>query len=126
MDTSELLALLNRRRHELGMPIVVISRQSRVHPSTVQRLLAGELSVAGFGIVCRVALALGVHIAVREESVIQMKRQAARAAAAKLVKSIQATSALEAQAVGTRMLKVIEERIMAQLLAGPGYKLWAK
>jgi transcriptional regulator with XRE-family HTH domain len=121
MNTTELLEILNRRRHELGMPIAAVCRRSGVHPSTVRRLLAGELSVAGFGIVRAVASALGVMIIVREESVIQMKRKAARAAAAKILRTVQATSALESQAVSLGMLKMIEERIMNQLLAGPGY-----
>ena len=127
MDTTTiLLDVLNRRRNELGMPITAVSRRSRVHPSTVTRLLSGDLSVAGFGTVCQVAHALGVQIVVREKPVGMMKRQAARAAAVEILKSVQATSALEAQAVGPRALKLLEERIVAQLLSGPGYKLWAK
>ena len=124
--TTTLLGVLNRRRNELEMPISAISRRSRVHPSTVNRLLSGDLSVAGFGTVCRIANALGVDITIREQGVSLMKRNAAKAAAAAILKSVQATSALEAQAVGPRALKLLEERIVAQLLAGPGSKLWVK
>jgi DNA-binding IclR family transcriptional regulator len=126
MDTKELLNTLNRRRHELDMPISAVSRRSGVHPSTVNRLFVGDLSVAGFMTVCRVARALGVEVVVRQVSVLAMKRQAARLAAAKIVKSVQGTSALEAQAVDPQTLKLIEGQIMTQLLAGPGYRLWAK
>lgn len=124
--TTTLLGVLNRRRHELEMPISAISRRSGVNPSTVTRLLSGDLSVAGFGTVCRIANALGVEIMIREQPAFLMKRKAAKAAAAVIVKSVQATSALEAQAAGRKVLKLLEDRIVAQLLAGPGHKLWAK
>ena len=126
MDTAELLKVLNRRRHDLRMPISAIARRSRVHPSSVNRLLAGDLSVAGFGTVCRVAAALGVEIRMHEIPVPVMRQRAARAVAARIVKSVQATSALEAQAVGPGILRAIQQRIIAQLLAGPGYRLWAE
>jgi hypothetical protein len=63
---------------------------------------------------------------IRKKSAAAMKRQAARAAAATILKAIQATSALEAQAVDPETLRLIEDRIVAELLTGPGHRLWAK
>ena len=123
---QKLIETLNRRRRDLDMSPLAISRRSGMHPSTVYRLLNGDLSVASFGTVCRISQALGVVIYIRETDISAMKHQAAKDIAEKIVKTVQATSALEAQAINVNALKVIKDQIVDKLLAGPGSRLWQK
>ena len=120
---DNLFERLCQRRHELGIPLNVISHKAGVSTSTVKRVLAGEMA-ASFSTVARIADVLGVDLQIKARSVDQMLVSQARAEAKRLVKMVQGTSALEAQAVDKKALRRMEAGTLHDLLNGPRSKIW--
>jgi hypothetical protein len=88
--------------------------------------MGGEVK-AGFSTVAAIADALGVHFAAAPaEDVASMRERQARDKARSLVAQVQGTSALEAQAVGRTDIKLMEQRTVAELLAGSSNRLWKR
>ena len=134
MDAAHrLFAQLDRRRARLGMSKADLARRARVSLPTVQRLLSGRERRARTDIVAAIAASLGVEVRlsdsphVHESCSVSAFRQAqARAKAKRLAKLVQGTMALEAEAVGARVLEEMEDKNVHALLAGPGRRLWGE
>ena len=129
--TDQLFTQLESRRARLGMSKADLARRAEVSIPTVRRLLSGRERRARTDIVAAIAAALGVEVRlsdsshVYESSEVSAFREAhARAKAKRLARLVQGTMALEAEAVGTTVLKEMEERNVHALLAGPGRRLW--
>lgn len=120
---ESLFERLRQRRHELGIPLNVISHKTGVSTSTVKRVLAGEMA-ASFSTVARIADVLGVDLQIKARSVDHMIVKQARGEAKRLVKMVQGTSALEAQAVDKNALRRMEAGTLHELLNGPRSKIW--
>jgi transcriptional regulator with XRE-family HTH domain len=122
---TEIFGYLERRRSELGLTYAALARRSGVGMRTVQRLLAGEADDATLRTVGAIAGALGVtHFRPEATPVSELRRQTAERKADRLTAMVQATSALEAQAVDEEVRRQIHDRIVAELLAGPRRRLW--
>jgi len=123
---TDILANLYRRRHDLGMPYEELARRCGVSISTLKRVLAGE-ATAGFSTVSAIAGALGVRLGPEHtEDIASMRERQARTKARTLVALVQGTSALEGQAVDPTDIELMEQRTAAELLSGPGRRLWAR
>ena len=82
---------------------------------------------ASFSTVTAVADALGVDLtAAPAEDVTSMRERQAHHKARLLVALVQGTSALEGQAVAATDIALMEQRTVAELLAGSARKLWAR
>ncbi len=125
-NIESILRDLDERRRILGMPVRVLAERCGVSVATVNRALAGDTS-ARFSTIANLAKTLGVHLRLGKRAPIAgMLRKEAMQRADELVRMVQATSALEAQAIGADALRTMKEKIAANLLSGSGHKLWAK
>jgi transcriptional regulator with XRE-family HTH domain len=120
MDWSQ----LNKRRQELGMSLAALARLSRVSPPSVQRILSGKAPNASFANVLAIARVLGVRFEMQMDPSAELCRQRAMEKARKLVGMVQATSALEGQAVGAGVLKTMVAKTASELLAAGRQSLW--
>ncbi|MBX3387553.1 MAG: helix-turn-helix transcriptional regulator [Phycisphaeraceae bacterium] len=119
------LALLTRRRAELGITLAALARRSGVSEPTVKRIFAGRIGEASFANVAAVADALGLTLALDAADADHMRRTQARKQAEHVARLVQGTSALESQAVDARTYEQLVERTYHELLAGPKRRLWA-
>ncbi len=118
---------LDLRRRELGMSTAVLARRSGVSFPTVQRILTGRHPQASWANVQAIAHALGMALDLR--TVLDpedMREEQAKLKARRLMKMVQGTSALEAQALGKKKYDQMLRRSVHELLAGPTRKLWAE
>ena len=123
---AELMRQLRQRRKELGMSMRVVAEKSGVGLRTVQRVLSGEELTAKLTTVLAIAEALRVELQpIEVASSHSVRRQQAKRKAAELAAMVQATSALEAQAVPQKALREIEEQIASQLIHGSRRQLWS-
>src|SRR5438067_10434482 len=91
---------LNARRRKLGMSCAALAKRSGVSLATVQRVLSGKHAEASFANVLAIAKALSMSVAIEPiASATEVRQRQARYKAERLVGMVQATSALEAQAV---------------------------
>jgi hypothetical protein len=116
---------LNARRKELKMPVAALVSRSRVPRPTVYRILRGGALDVRFGHVLRVAAVLGLPFGTPPLAAEEYRRQEARRKARLVGRLTQGTMALEAQALAPEALARVEEKVVAELLAGPGKKLWS-
>ncbi len=123
-ETPDILRELAERRRLLKMPVEVLARRGGVSVRTTKRILAGNTHVA-FGSVLAVARALGMGDLHRGEDIVAMRQRQAREKAEKLIKMVQATSALEGQAVDRAAESHMIARTVRDLLSGPAAALWA-
>jgi transcriptional regulator with XRE-family HTH domain len=122
----ELMRQLRQRRKELGMSMRIVAEKSGLGLRTVQRVLSGKELTAKLTTVLAIAEALRVHLQPIEiASSHSVRRQQAKRKAAELAAMVQATSALEAQAVPAKALREIEEQIASQLIHGSRRQLWS-
>ena len=119
----EILKELNQRRRDLGMPIRALAVRAGVPVRTTERILGGGSRVA-FASVLAVADALGMRDLHRGQDILAMRQRQASEKAEKLVKMVQATSALEAQAVDRAAQRRMVARTVTDLLKGPPAVLW--
>ena len=125
MDKSLIFAELDLRRRELKMPAAVLAKRSGLSLPTVQRILSGRHLNATWANVVALAAALGEEVVLRPMATSEdLREQQARRKAERLVKMVQGTSALEAQAVEKERLEQMVRRSLHELLAGPARKLW--
>jgi transcriptional regulator with XRE-family HTH domain len=122
LKPTDILRALERRRQDLGMPMSVLAKRAGLGLRTVQRTLSGEAGDATLGTVTQLANVLGVTFKTQEDD--GMRWRAADAKAKRLASMVQGTSALEDQAVDSRVLRKIANRIRDELLVGSGSKLW--
>ena len=117
---------LDRRRRELGMTYATIAARSGVSLPTVQRILSGDHPNATFANVDAIARVLEMTIASQAQMPADelRERQAAKRAR-ELVGLVQATSALEGQALDGDAVERMVRQTVHELLAGSPRKLWA-
>jgi transcriptional regulator with XRE-family HTH domain len=118
---------LDRRRRELGMSIPALAVRSGVPESTVKRVLNGGLDKAALGTVRAVANALGVTVqfSAPMDSDVYQELQASQKAI-RIVRMVQGTSALEAQAIPDAVVDRMVRRTAAELVTGSARRLWAE
>jgi transcriptional regulator with XRE-family HTH domain len=113
------------RRRQLGMSVAALAARSGVPVSTVKRVLNGGLEKASFENVVRIASALGLRLDFRPaEDALAMQRREAERKARRIVRLVQGTSALEAQAVDEKSLSEMRQRTVHELMAGSKRRLW--
>ena len=122
ITSVDILQLLEKRRRELGMPMVVLARRAQLGARTVQRTLSGEADGATLGTVTKIANALGVSFTAQFDEAMPQRAAAQKAQA--LANLVQGTSALEDQGVDPRVLRQITDQLKYKLLSGSRAKLW--
>jgi transcriptional regulator with XRE-family HTH domain len=116
---------LNSRRKLLRMPVDALVRRSGVPRPTVVRILRGNADAVRFGHVLKVANVLGLSLGGPAADPEALRLREARRKARLLARLTQGTMGLEAQAVSAEVLRELEEKTVAKLLAGKGRKLWS-
>ena len=131
--TRQISAQLDDRRSRLRMSKADLARRSDVSQPTVSRVLSGQESRPRMDTVIAIATALGVEVRLSEASqvhekydVSEFRKHQARTKARHLVRLVQGTMALEAEAVGEDILRQMEEDNFHALLAGSGRRLWGE
>jgi len=120
------LERLRQRRGRLNMSCATVAERAGLSLPTVQRILCGKEKRPSFANVLAIAESLGVALEFKETPADQFEEQEAARKARKLVRMVQATSALESQAVSEDHLAAMERRTACELLAGSRRKLWGK
>ena len=116
---------LELRRHELGMSKATLAKRAGVSLMTVNRILSGEDRGPRVTNLQAIAAALGVQIGIAEaSSALEFRKAQAAAKAKRLVRMVQGTMALEAQAVDSHTIADMIEQTTCELLAGSDRKLW--
>jgi transcriptional regulator with XRE-family HTH domain len=108
------------------MTYAMVAARSGVSLPTVQRILSGQHPNATFVNVNAIARALDMTIASQPQTPADelRERQAAKRAR-ELVGLVQATSALEGQALDTAAVERMIRQTIHELLAGSPRKLWS-
>lgn len=123
---TKLLELFRRRRSALGMSFVALSQRSRVPVSTLKRIFGDGLESASFSNLTAIAEAMGIDIhGDEQEPSVEFREQAAAKKATQLVSIVQATSALESQAVGAEFVSEMVRHTVHDLMAGSTRRLWS-
>ena len=121
------LAALDERRRALGLTYAMVAEISGVSFPTAYRILADQNTEASWANVHAIAEALGMNASLQPQmSVEEMRHRQAVRKATWLTKMLQATSALEGQAVDPEHLDQMRNQTVHELLAGPNRNLWAK
>lgn len=112
------------------MPLAEIARRADLSVTTVQTVLAANMNASkvrpSFESILAISAAMGVDFKVKARSIAAFRREQARRKAKDIVKMVQASSALESQAVDEKTTKMLEQQTIAELLSGPRRKLWSK
>jgi transcriptional regulator with XRE-family HTH domain len=117
---------LAKRRKELGIPYAALAARSGVSVATAKRILSGQLGNASFDHVAAIARAMGLALGlVEESSATDYREEAARQQARRLVRMVQGTAGLEAQAVDAKAAKKMERESVHRLMAGSPRRVWA-
>lgn len=116
---------LNDRRKALKMPVEVLVKRSGVPRTVVVRILRGIVEMVRFGQFEKVAGVLGMPFGAVAIDAEELRNREARKKAKLLRRLTQGTMGLESQALPEDVLREIEERTVAKLLAGTGRKLWS-
>ncbi len=123
-DVIDLTKLDVRRRH-LGMSRAMLARRAKVSIPTVHRILTGKEDAPSVQTVEVLASALGMSIQLVETIDAEtLREQQAHRRAARMVGMVQGTMGLEAQALGSREVELLQRRNVHRLLAGSGRRLW--
>jgi transcriptional regulator with XRE-family HTH domain len=131
ISSTDWSAQLDFRRHQLRMPKRILAKRAGVSLPTINRILSRKDQNPRLLNVRAIAAALGVDVLLGTEttvcatqSVHDFRKAQATAKANRLVKAVQGTMGLEAQAVDAETLRQMIEQTTAELLAGPPRKLW--
>jgi transcriptional regulator with XRE-family HTH domain len=117
---------LESRRRELGISVASLAKRSAVSMPTVSRVLSGRAPHASFANVLAIAKALGLEIKMEAKSpAADYREEQAKRKAQRLVTMVQATSALDAQAVDARTLGEMTHDTVRELLTGSPRALWS-
>lgn len=116
----------NDRRKELGMTYAVLAQRSGVSEPTVKRIVGRRGESASFANVVAVATALGLSIRFEEQSAERVRRDQANRKAGRLVGMVQATSALESQALEESVRRRLVKASANRLLSGSNRRLWSE
>src|SRR5262245_33905962 len=124
-QVERLFEKLNKRRKELDMSLLAVSRRSGVSMPTVARILSGAQPTASFANVAAVADALGMEVGIRQaRRAASLREQQAKHKAERLVGMVQGTSGLEEQGLDHNALRDMTRRTVHELLAGSSRRLW--
>jgi len=124
-QVEPLFEKLNKRRRELGMSLLALSKRSGVSMPTVARILSGAQPAASFANVAAVAYALGMEVGIRQtRRAASFREQQAKHKAERLVGMVQGTSGLEEQGLNDDALRDMKRRTVHELLAGSSRRLW--
>ena len=117
---------LDTRRAELGLSHAALAALSGVSLPTVHRALSGNHPDISFANLQAIAAALGLDFTLTPTATAeQLRAQQAARKADQLVRMLQATSALEGQAVDNQRLDQMRRQTARELLSGSNRKLWA-
>lgn len=120
------LQKLNARRKELRMSFPALAARSGVSEATVKRVLSGRSTKIGLDKVEAIAEALGMRFDLQAAiDPSAFKRSAAAKKAGWIMRQVQGTSALEAQALPQADYDAMVKRTTEELLAGPSRRLWS-
>ncbi len=124
-DTLAFGTRIARRMEKAGMTPAILARRADLAPQTVAAILADPHAVA-FGDIVAVSRALGFDAAgVKKTAGLKaIVRRAAREKAEYLVRLVQGTQGLEAQAVDAAARKALVADAYRALLADRG-KIWS-
>ncbi len=117
---------LNDRRKALKMPVEALVKRSGVPRAAVVRILRGKVERVRFGQFGKVAGVLGMPFGAVALDPEELRNREAQKKAKLLRRLTQGTMALESHALPEEVLREIEERTVAKLLAGNGRKLWSE
>ena len=124
---------LEQRRRDLGIGYPALGERAGISVQTLKRIFSGKANnptLQSLQAICRV---LGLQLIIdgsmikthAKKSVQELREVAAMEKAKRIVKLVQGTSALEAQAVGISSVRDMVSRTVNELLAGSSRKLWA-
>ena len=126
-NRTPLFEKLEGRRRELGISQAALADRSGVSLPTVHRILSGHGSAASLDNIMAITQVLGMDLeAVPVCDAQEILERQARKKAEKLVRMVQSTSALEAQAVSARQIGQMIKKTIQELLAGSRRRLWAE
>ncbi|MEI8021735.1 MAG: helix-turn-helix domain-containing protein [Schlesneria sp.] len=126
-NRTPLFEKLEARRRELGISQAALADRSGVSLPTVHRILSGHGSAASLDNIMAITQVLGMDLeAVPVCDAQEILERQARKKAEKLVRMVQSTSALEAQAVSARQIGQMIKKTIQELLAGSRRRLWAE
>jgi transcriptional regulator with XRE-family HTH domain len=133
MTSIELSGRLEQRRRELRMSKRELSTRAHIPIATLNRILSGQEKRLAFEKVCALvaALRLVIHVGPTTtldelESSFELRQKQAKQKAEQVVRMVQGTMGLEAQAVDSDDLKAMVEQTTCELLAGSPRKLWSE
>ena len=116
----------------LAMEYPALAGRSGVSVAALKRIVSGEQQNPSIGTLRAIAEALGVEIrighgveVVEQSSAAQFKESAARRKAEMIVRLVQGTSALEAQAVGPEARRDMVTKTVHELMTSSPRRLWA-
>lgn len=123
---------LESRRRTLRISRAALAARTGLSVPTLNRILAGEGNPT-LETLTALSSALGVEFRITNQiveltelcSANEFRKLMAEQKALRLVRMVQGTAALEAQAVGQAQEKEMVERTVHELLAGPARRLWA-
>ena len=126
-----LTSQLDRRRRQLGMSKTAVARRSGVSLPTVNRILSGKENRPSLACLRAIAAVLGVEVRIGAESNVAevvhpltLKELRAQEKARALVAMVQATMALEGQAVDPEDVERMVRQTVHELMAGSSRRLW--
>jgi transcriptional regulator with XRE-family HTH domain len=131
-EIIEIPRCLETRRKSLRMSKKILAHRSGISLPTVNRILCGREkrltvdSVQALAKALGVVIRLGASVACEEvENAFEFREKQAKAKAKRLVRMVQATMALESQAVENTVLEQMEKQTACELLAGSTRRLWS-
>jgi len=123
---------LEQRRSDLGISFPALSERTGVSMPTLKRLFSGTARNPTLHSLQSVARELGVELRIGEtiewvplRPSEEIRENAAREKAERLVRLVQGTSAFESQSVEPDVVRAMVARTIHELLAGSDRKLWA-
>lgn len=131
-NTMELPIRLEQRRKSIQMTKKMLAERAGMSLPTVNRILSGREKRLTIGSVEAIARVLGVVVRFgatagfeEVETSFAVREKQATAKAKRLVRMVQATMGLEAQAVGDAVLDEMVKQTTCELLAGSKHRLWS-
>ena len=119
------ISIFHRRARSSASLTREIARMTGLSLPTIKRVFTGKHAPASLSTLRKIATALGLTItaepAVPSE---ELREDRARAKAERLIQQLQATSALEGQALSKEELDAMVRKTMHELLAGSSRRLW--
>jgi len=121
----DILAVLDKRRRELGLSIANLARHAGLGVATVQRALRGR-GTDSYAVICAMAGVLGVRIGIVGESTVSaVRRRQADGKAQWLVQLTRGNAALENRFITEKDAAQFRRGASQRLLRGSNYALWA-